>query len=372
LLKSEKACHIEAKQLDTNPFLLGVRNGTFDLKTGTLREPERGDMITKVAGCEFDPGATCPRWLAFLDRIMDGDVAMITYLRSLVGYTLSGDTSGQMLVLLYGTGQNGKSIFLEVVRDLLGDYGMSLRTEALSLKAFASKSGPSEDIARLMGARMVTVNETAEGMRFDEALIKDLTGGDTVPARRMYEGTIEYRPAFKIWIRGNHQPEFNGADGGMARRVRLIPFDIRIPDDEVDPQLRSKLVTELPGILNWAIEGARDWLATGTIATPEKVIEATEEYVEAMDGLAGFVEEQLIRDRKSSETTARIFGSYQQWCERSGIKFTMTQHKLSLRLKGRGFKPSRLEVAGKRVRGFIGVRLNAPFYRAKDVAEGII
>jgi putative DNA primase/helicase len=334
-----------------------VLNGTVDLRTGDLRAPDRSDLITKTAGCEFDQDATCPRWMSFLSEITAGDESLMAYLRALVGYTLTGETSGQMLMFLYGTGQNGKSVFIEVIRDLLGEYGVSLRTDALSLRAFSSKNGPSEDIARLMGARMVTVNETAEGMRFDEALVKDLTGEDTVAARRMYQGTLEFRPAFKIWIRGNHQPEFNGADGGMARRVRLIPFEVRIPDEHVDPQLRSKLRSELPGILNWAIEGCMEWQRRGRIDTPQKVLDATSEYVEAMDGLADFLEAELVRDERSQASIADIFRRYEAWCVEAGIRMPMTKHKLGLRLKGRGFKPIKFRVKGKEVRGFLGLRI---------------
>lgn len=374
LTKNFETMHVEAARLDSDPFLLGVMNGTVDLRTGKmLKEPRREDLITKVAGCEFDPEAVCPSWRRFLDEIMDGDAEMIAYLQELVGYTLSGDTSGHMLMFLYGTGQNGKSVFIEVVRDVLGEYGMSMRTDALSLKAMSSKNGASEDIARLAGARMVAVNETAEGMRFDESLIKDLTGEDTVAARFLYKGTFEYRPVFKIWIRGNHQPEFNGADGGMARRVRLIPFDVRIPDSKVDPHLKEKLRTELPGVLNWAIEGALRWQKVGRIETPEKVLEATNEYVTAMDGLAEFFDEVLIRDEGSQTPIAVIFSAYEDWARfKEGIRFPLTKHKLALRLKGRGLKAIKFRVKGKPTRGFLGVRVKGPFSQARNELDDLI
>lgn len=373
LLKNVIECHVRASDLDPDPFLVGVQNGVVDLRTGELLEPDRALMITKAAGCAFDATARCERWLSFLSEITGDDEEMARYLQALVGYTLSGDTSGQMLLFLYGTGQNGKSVFIEVVRDLLGEYGMSLRTEALSLKALSSKGGPNEDIARLIGARMVTVNETAEGMRFDESLIKDLTGEDTIAARKLYQGTMEFRPAFKIWIRGNHQPEFNGADGGMARRVRLIPFEVRIADEQVDPRLREKLRAELPGILNWAIEGCRAWLRSGTIQTPRKVLEATSEYVESMDGFAEFVESQLVRHKRAWTPITEIFRRYEDWARyQEGVRFPFTKHRLSLRLKGRGFKATVLRVKGRNTRGFSGVRLRTPFSSVMSDGEGMI
>jgi putative DNA primase/helicase len=366
LLKNFVEIHVEAATLDADPFLLGVTNGVVDLRTGEVYEPQQRDLITKSAGCAFDPKAKCPRWTQFVTEIAGGDEELVRYLQELVGYTLTGDTSGQMLMFLYGTGHNGKSVFVETVRDLLGEYGMSMRTEALSLKAMSSKNGPSEDIARLRGARMVTVNETSEGMRFDESLVKDLTGEDTVAARFLHKGTFEYRPAFKISIRGNHQPEFNGADGGMARRVRLIPFEVNFSGKKDDPQLKAKLRSELPGILNWAIEGALRWQRAGRIETPAKVVEATSEYVDAMDGLAEFIDEVLIRDKAAQTTTAAIFKAYEQWARyREGIRLPLTKHRLALRIKGRGFRPTKFRAKGKEVRGFTGVRIRSEFSRGE-------
>ena len=201
LAKCDSRVVASHRAMDGNPFLLGVQNGVIELRTGTFRTGKREDLITKLAGVTYQKSASCPRWLAFLNEVLQGDAELIGYLQKLVGYTLTGDVSAQMFPFLYGTGKNGKSVFTEILQKLLGDYGrrapQSLLTESPNGRE------PSGEIARLQGARLVIGSETTEGGRLAESRIKDLTGGDTMTGRFLYCESFDFKPALKLWMFGN-------------------------------------------------------------------------------------------------------------------------------------------------------------------------
>src|SRR3990167_1056257 len=241
---------------DADPWLLNCTNGALDLRTCDPHPHNPADMITRIAGTLYDPDATCPLWLEYLDRIFAGNAALIGYLRRAVGYSLTRETGEQCLFFCYGTGANGKSTFLETIRALLGDYA-----QTAEFTTFLAKQSENvrNDIARMAGTRFIAAIEAGEGKRLAETLVKQLTGGDTVTARYLYQDYFEYRPAFKMWLAANHKPTIRGTDNAIWRRIRLVPFTVTIPEAERDSKLSSKLRGELPGILAWAIRGCLEW-----------------------------------------------------------------------------------------------------------------
>ena len=217
---------VSVGMFDRDPMLLNCSNGTLDLRNGEIRAHDPADLITKMVPVAYDPQATCPVWEAFVDRIMEGDRSKIEFLQRAVGYSLTGITSEQCLFVLHGPGANGKSTFMETIRELLADYAMHTTTSSL----LQSKSSPiRNDLARLNGARCVSAVEIGMGKRLDEALVKQLTGGDQVTARFLYNEYFEYKPTFKLFIAANHKPDIQGVDHGIWRRIHLIPFNVTIP-----------------------------------------------------------------------------------------------------------------------------------------------
>jgi P4 family phage/plasmid primase-like protien len=260
LARSEPGITLAEAMLDRDSMLLGVQGGAIDLRSGAFVVPNAADYITRQAGCAYNPHAKAPLWSAFLDRIMNGDIAMIAFLQRAVGYSLTGSTKEQCLFITHGFGANGKSKFLGALSGLLGDYARECPAEALLAK---HDNAIPNDIARLAGARLATSIETEEGRRFAESRVKALTGGDRITARFLHHEFFDFVPKFKLWLATNHKPTIRGTDNAIWRRIRLIPFNVTIPDAEQDCDLGDKLAAERSGILNWAIQGALAWQRDG-------------------------------------------------------------------------------------------------------------
>lgn len=314
LAKSEQGITLAESQLDRDPMLLGVQGGAINLRTSEFTFPRSADYIVKQTGCEFNPHAKAPIWCAFLDKVMDGDLAMIAFLQRAVGYCLTGNTSEQCLFIAYGNGANGKSVFLRTLRELLGDYGRYCPTETLLVKR---NDGVSNDIARLAGARLVCAVETEDGKRLAESLVKTLTGSEQIAARFLFREYFEFVPAFKVWIATNHKPAIRGNDDAIWRRIRLIPFNITIPEGEQDRELLEKLRRELSGILNWALEGCRAWQEDG-LQTPEPVRAATADYRSDMDRLGTWITERCIVTPAAKVQASFAYQDYRKWAEDRG------------------------------------------------------
>jgi putative DNA primase/helicase len=262
--------------LDSDPYLFNVENGTLDLRTGLQRPHNPADRITKLAPVVYDPTATAATWDQFLARIFTGDRELIRFIQRAVGYSLTGLTTEQVMFLLWGTGQNGKSTFITTLQALFGDYA---RQTAFDTFLAASKSTPGAarpDIVRLRGARLISALEAPAGARLAETVVKSLTGGDIISARDLYSSGSEFRMEGKLWLAANNKPEIRGTDLAIWRRIRLVPFTVTIPEEEKDPQLADKLRAELPGILNWAVEGLAVWQREG-LGVPVAVERATAE-----------------------------------------------------------------------------------------------
>lgn len=350
LAKSEPGIPILPEQVDADPWLLNLRNGVLDLRTFELRPHRREDLMMKMMPVEYMPDAKCPRWLAFLNRIMDGNQELISYLQRVVGYALTGDTREQCLFLLYGTGANGKSTFLETLKALFGDYGQQAD---FSTFLHSDQDRVRNDIARLLGKRFVAAIEADAGRRLAEVLVKQLTGGDTVTARFLYREYFEFKPTFKIFLAANMKPTIRGQDYAIWRRIRLIPFTVTIPEPERDKNLALKLKEELPGILSWAVEGCRAWQQQG-LAEPPEVLNATQSYREEMDILGGFIDECCVVHRTAQATTKALYAAYLKWCEENAEK-PLSKNAFSTRLKERGFEQTRL--GKERTRAWLGIGL---------------
>ncbi len=351
MAKSDLA--IGPEELDTDPWLFNVENGTIDLRTGKMREHRKEDFITKLAPVVFDPAATCPRWEKFLRTIFQGKEDLVGYVQRLVGCCLTGVVEEHMLPFLYGTGANGKSTLCETVLKLMGpDYAMKAAPDLLMAKR--GETHPT-DRADLFGKRFVACIETEEGRRMAEALTKELTGGDRVRARRMREDFWEFTPTHHVWLAGNHKPAITGADHGIWRRVKLIPFDVVIPEDQQDKKLPAKLVAELPGILNWAIAGCLAWQRDG-MQEPEIVRAATAEYSTEMDEVGQFIEEHC---ELGPDLMAPATELYEAFLKQTG-NTRISQQTFGSRLRQKGFERGRITSGvNKAKHGWRGLRLRS-------------
>lgn len=299
---------------DQDIFALNTKNGILDLKSGKLLPHSAEAMLSKMTACEYSPNADCPLWKNFLQDIFASDKDMMHYIQKAVGYTLSGSVQEQCLFILIGNGRNGKSTFLDIISDLAGDYAANIQPETIMVKKMPSTAN--SDIARLKGARLVTTTETNDGVRFNEGLLKQLTGGDKVTARHLYGHEFEFRPEFKIWLATNHKPVITGLDDGIWRRIHLIPFGVQIPAEKVDKNLKDKLKAEYTGILNWAAEGFLLWTQEG-LKQPGIVRQATADYKTEMDVIAAFLDE--CTRRGPGEVRANdLYLAYRQWAEENG------------------------------------------------------
>jgi putative DNA primase/helicase len=351
LARVAKGIAISPDDLDADGYKLNCANGTIDLRSGKLGPHTREDMISKIIPVRYDPEADCPLWIQFLEKIMDGNPGLMRYLWKAIGYTLTGNASEQVFFFLYGQGNNGKGTLIETLTHLMGDYARRLKTETLMVRA---NEGAGNDIAKLKGARFVATSEIQKGKRLNESLLKDLTGEDTVTARFLFAEEFDFRPQLKLWISGNHKPKIEGTDDGIWRRLRLIPFKVKISESEIDRALRTKLLFELPGILNWAIEGCKVWQSEG-LGQPPEIAEAGESYREEMDPLKDFLEEQCELDANAKVRSSEIWKAYAAWAEAAGL-YKGDERKFKAEMERKGFAWRRMTTG----RFFEGLRLIEP------------
>ncbi len=342
--------YVETEIFDLQDWRLNVANGTIDLRTGLLSPHRREDFSTKMSPIIYDKHAKKPeRWLGFLDRIFAFDGDLIEFIQKSVGYSLTGSIREQCFFLCYGTGRNGKTVFTETVSRLLGDYALETPTD--TLMARKQENANSNDVARLVGARFVTANETEEGARLAESKIKALTGDEKITARFLHKEFFQFKPQFKLWLRTNHEPDIRGTDEGIWRRLRKIPFTTYITDDECDPDLQEKLSDELSGILSWAVEGCLKYQSEGLDA-PVAVETANKEYREQQDIIGHFLGESCVIGNTLKCSNSELRQAYEKWCERSGQR-PWSAKRLTSALKEKGFE--RIKTAAAE-RGWAGFR----------------
>jgi putative DNA primase/helicase len=334
LAASEEGVPAVPDQLDRDPWLLNVENGTIDLRAGELRPHKREDLITCLAPVAFDPDATCPLWLATLDRVFDGRPALIGFIQRLFGLALTGAVTEQVLPIFHGHGSNGKSTILGALIDLLGpDYAIVAPPGLLMLNR--GESHPTRQ-ATLFGKRLVVDMETAEGAKLNEALVKQLTGSDKISARRMREDFWEFTPTHKLILCSNHKPEIRGTEHAIWRRIRLVPFDVTIPDHEQDRSLPQKLQAEFRGILAWCVRGCLDWRRDG-LNPPDDVVAATAEYRADQDILGDFLASECMVNPSLFARASALYQRYRKWTEGSGEQ-AVNQRAFGKALVERGFQ----------------------------------
>jgi putative DNA primase/helicase len=355
----------EMTDFDADPWALNVANGIVDLRTGALRPHDPEARCRKLVEVPLQADARCPRWLAFLDRILGGDAEMIDYVQRAVGYSLTGLGDEQCLFFLYGHGANGKSTFIETLRKLLGGYAAHADFNTLVERR---GEGPRTDIARLERTRFVSAIELSEGKRLNEELVKSLTGGEPVTVRFLYGREFEFRPEFKLWLAANHRPVIRGTDHGIWRRIRLVPFEVQIPDAEQIPEreMRAALDAELPGILAWALDGCLAWQRK-PLWPPPKVAQATQAYREESDVLGAWIDESCSVDKSEiaekppehmyyKAQASLLYQNYRRWAQDNG-EYVLSQNAFGRRLAERGHPDRKMGTGSSRVIWRLGIRL---------------
>ena len=332
-MASQDEQHIATvEQWDADLRLLNTPGGVVELRTGKMRAAAREDYCTKMT--TVAPGGDCPLWRKFLSEITGDDKPLQAYLQRMMGYALTGSTEEHALFFLYGTGANGKSVFLETLFSIMGDYARVVPMEALIDKRNEQHS---TDVAGLVGARLAAANEVEEGTRWNESKIKALTGGDMVTARFMRQDFFDFKPQFKLIVRGNHRPSVRSVDEGMKRRMNLIPFNVTIPKQKRDSKLPEKLRAEWGGILQWMIEGCLEWQRIG-LRPPKIVTAATEDYLSAEDTLGRWLDERCVLGRTKQQGSSDLFQDWRRWAEASS-EYVVPQRRFSQNLETRGFIP---------------------------------
>lgn len=332
LAATEEQIVVLPEHLDADPDLLACLNVTINLKTGEARKPDPADLITRNTGITFDPDAECPRFLRFLLEVFEGDQELVGFVQRWVGYLLTGHTVEHAFLLAYGPkGRGGKSVLALTLRGLLGDYAAVADFETFTRSK--GDQGPRNDLARLDGVRAVFAAEGQAGRRLDEATVKQLTGGDPVVARFLYAETFEYLPQFKLWLTTNRRPRIDGGDEAIWSRVREVPFmaDFRGREDR---NLEKTLRAELPGILNWAIQGCLDWREHG-LGTATAIEESTADYRAGEDVLGSFLSERCELDGEVPKTELRA--AFEAYCDELGEQ-PLNAAQLGRELATRGIK----------------------------------
>lgn len=315
LKETEHLLPIKPASFDADPNLFNVQNGFLDLLTGKLHEHDRHKFFTKISNIEYTDKIDCPLWMEFLNTIFDNDQGLINYIQRAVGYSLSGSTEEQVMFVLFGNGRNGKSVFLDIITEMFGNYSTNIQPQTIMVKQQSSAANP--DIAKLNGARLVTTTEPNEGVRMDEGLVKQLTGGDKVSARFLYEDEFEFTPQFKLWMATNHKPIIRGTDDGIWRRMAIVPFTVQIPLSQVDKRLTHKLRRELKAILNWAVEGYLMWRKDG-LQEPQSIKDQRQAYRGEMDVLEAFIEECCVRNTHAKAKAKNLYQVYREWARDNG------------------------------------------------------
>ncbi len=331
LARSEEGIPVLPAQLDADPMLFNVQSGTLELSTGRFREHRREDLISKVAAVRYDASATYPAFAKCLERIIpDADVR--GYLQRAFGYCLTGDVSAQVLFFAHGGGANGKSTLLNAILRLWGDYATRAPSELLL--ASRGDRHPTEKTV-LHGRRLAVCYEANEGRKFDLAVVKTLTGGDPITARGMRQDFWTFPPQHKLWLAANAKPVVAANDEATWRRIQCIPFEVTILEEERDPALPEKLAAELPGILNWALVGCREWLQAGGgkkgLGEPPKVREATESYRIQEDTIGAFVADRCVVLPTARAAKPELYKEFKTWAEDNGEP-ALTKHEFNARI----------------------------------------
>lgn len=333
---------IVIKEIDKNVYLLNLKNGTLNLKTGELKDHNRRDYITRIVNIEYNSDAKCPRWIEFINKIFLERTELIEYIQKSIGYSLTGDSNLQCFYILHGQGSNGKGTFMKAIMTILGDYAAILKGNSLMEKM--GDEGARGDLAKLEGKYFVCVNELEEGKSFDEALVKSLSSGadEAIPVRRMYEEEFDLHPTFKMWMTTNKLPKIKGTDNGIWRRVRKIPFEYNFENDENKDEhfFDNILLPEISGILNWAIEGCVKWQQEG-MNVPDIVKYANEDYKNDMDAVQRFIDECCVVSETCRVKRSDLYDAYCIWCKENK-EYTLSSRKINKKIAEKNFQEAKI------------------------------
>lgn len=339
---------VTTDEFDADQSLMNVDNGYIDLSDGTLHEHDIKKMFSKQSTVEYSDKVDCPEWQAFLKQTFNGDKELTDYIQKAVGYSLTGSVEEQVMFILYGSGRNGKSVFMDTLKHIAGSYSRTMQAKSIMVQQ--TSGGANSDIARLKGARLVSASEPNEGVRLDEGLIKELTGGESVTARFLYGREFEFKPEFKLWLSTNHKPIIRGTDDGIWRRLMLIPFTHQVPVDQIDKRLTYKLERESIGILNWAVDGALKWQREG-LQPPQSVRDASLAYRNEMDVLELFVNDCCEKGPDYEAPAGQLYDTYVKWAESTG-EYKMRKQKFGAEMQ------NKFEYARQRDgRKYVGLRM---------------
>lgn len=320
MVEDAKSVHpIPMSAFDRSTHLFNCQNGTLNLQTMEFREHRPDDFLTMVSGIAYDPNAVCPRWNSFISEVMCNDSELASYLQRALGYALTGDTSLECMFILYGaTSRNGKGTTMETFLKIMGDYGKTSNPEMLSTKfGNTNASGPSEEIARLAGIRFVNISEPEKKITFNAALVKRLTGNDTINARYLHENSFDFRPVFKIFINTNYLPNVSDMTLFDSGRLKIIPFKRHFEEAEQDKGLKALFAEEenLSGIFNWCLEGYKEFRKF-RLASPNAVVEAIQDYRNDSDRIGQFIEAWLEEGEAYEVRSAAAYKLYSDWCRK--------------------------------------------------------
>lgn len=357
LARSEPTVLTDFERLDNNRMLLGVGNGAVDLTTGKLHDADPSDCITVATDVAYDIDAMCPVWLQTLDDIFAGDKELIHYMQKLIGYSVLANPIESLFVIMYGDGSNGKSTFINTIRDVLGNHAKVANSETFLGTAANSSGAPREDILRLMGSRVVTITEPDEGGVLREGLVKAMTGGEALPARAAYgRTTVEVKPTWTAFMPTNHKPIIKGTDHGIWRRLVLVPFVVNFdnhPTIKKDPERMAKLKAEYSGILSWIVQGALMYQKEG-LKAPKVIEDARNEYKEDMDLLADWIAECCVVGNNEIATNRELWASWEAYARANGeVKYISSSRALAKRLSIK-FEPVK-NIGKEYLRGFRGI-----------------
>ena len=351
----KKLVAVVPDDFDTHLGILNTPSGYIDLANGELHDAKAADYFTKVTESEYSPTADCPQWMKFLREVLVGDQELIDFVQRVAGYSLLGTNEQSIMVIIHGVGgksngSNGKSVFVETLRTILGSYAVTISPDTLMAKRFGMDTAALADIAKMRGTRFVATSETESGQRLAESLVKRMTGGEQLTGKNLYAQPFTFTPSHVVWMSTNHQPIVNGSDEGIWRRLIFIPFTAVIPPERRDPMLKQKLLTESAGILNWAVEGALKYQEDHKLDIPEIVKAQNSTYRDQMDTVGAFLEEVAVMGPSYRATSADVLKAFEVWEHTNGTG--MSKAALNREL---GTRFGRYKTMG--IRGFKGFKI---------------
>ena len=336
IAQTEPLVSIKLNQLDCDEWLLNCNNGTINLKTGKLQKHNPEDLITRVIDTEFNPDAVSDEWLKFLNRIFDNKTDLIAYIQRALGYSITGNQGEQAIFFCNGSGWNGKSTLLGVIRKILQEYSAEVEPSAFMVDKNRG-GGPNEAIASLYKVNFCSSTEIEDGQKLSTSLLKRMTGGESLRCERKFEHGFNFRPQYKLWLCGNHEPEISDTTNSIWNRLKKIPFTVKISADERIKDYDTKLVKEHnAAILAWLVKGCLEWQRVGLGESPE-IKEATQTYRDSQDVLHDFLTECCFEQASATCFKSELYKAYEKWCDDNGDKYALGKKTFNARIAEKGF-----------------------------------